>query len=61
MNLYLYVPLNGGTNARKVYLKEVNWGCKVNPNYYLCYGRNIGNYGKKLKKKSGLWDSPSSF
>ena len=50
MNLYLVVALKGGTNAGEVYLKEVNWGCEVNSNYYRCYGRNIGNYGKKLKK-----------
>ena len=50
VNLYLYVPLKGGTNAGEVYLKEVNWGCEVNSNYHRCYGRNIRNYGKKLKK-----------
>ena len=50
VNLYLVVALKGGTNAGEVYLKEVNWGCEVNSNYYRCYGRNIGNYGKKLKK-----------
>ena len=61
VNLYLYVALKGGTNAGEVYLKEVNWGCEVNSNYYLCYGRNVVNYGKRLKKKSRLWDSPSSF
>ena len=50
VNLYLVVALKGGTNAGEVYLKEVNWGCEVNSNYYRRYGRNIGNYGKKLKK-----------
>ena len=63
MNLYLYVPLKGGTNAGEVYLKEVNWGCEVNSNYYRCYGRNTQGITvkKKVKEKSAVWDSPSSF
>ena len=52
VNLYLYVPLKGGTNAGEVYLKEVNRGCEVNSNYHrsLLWTQHKELREKKLKK-----------